>query len=403
MKKKRDIGLEYISRFGINYERTHNAQEEKVLKALGKDLGQQIITDIHEILFNDKVDDWQAKYTKILASQPNLANIWQGSCDANYVRAACNYISSNKDCFGDNIIEVGCGFGFITCFLSQLFPDKQITSIDIDPSCVTVAKANAERLGCQNVNFIVGDLNSVSSKFDTVFISRVIHEVAGYTDCFNYNENPFLIMDYVANKLAPFTHSIVNCLEDDGSIISIDKTYRNPLYLAWIKSLSTVGYYLELNTHDFIEVPLTGISEDTGFMAGVYKKTNPQNVIDTYFSVCSKKLDFSLKTLNDDTAYLYFWNSNPELVKGITSKTKNQISDSTTVVFLLALTQKHNAYIEYLFSDAEAHVVILPCDSFSKEAALSSYENDYNKIFASSNKTMFYSISNLDSLNHMIF
>jgi hypothetical protein len=95
MKKKKDIGLEYISRFGINYERTPNAQEEKVRKAFGKDLGQQIINDIHE-MFNDKVDGWQAEYTKLLASQPNLANIWQGSCDANYVRAACNYISSNK-------------------------------------------------------------------------------------------------------------------------------------------------------------------------------------------------------------------------------------------------------------------------------------------------------------------
>ncbi|MBP3262727.1 class I SAM-dependent methyltransferase [Pseudobutyrivibrio sp.] len=401
MKKKKDIGLEYINKLGINYERTIKAIEEKTRNKYGKDKGQQLINSLCEA--NNKSIDYM-EYNRILASQENFANTWQGSVDANFVRAACNYIYSNKDQFGDNILEVGCGFGFLTCFLSQLFPDKQITSIDIDKSCIKVAKENTERLGCQNVSFIVGDVNTISSTFDTIFISRVVHEVAEYNAKFNFNENPFLIMDNVSERLNPFTDSIIKKLSYDGVIISIDKTYRNPLYLAWLKSLSNSNYFLDIDTHTVIEVPLSGLPNNAIFMAGVYKRDiSTQDVINTYFSVCSKNLNYSSEHLEGDEAYLYFWNSKPELIKGVSAKTQNTDGMTITVTFLLAFSEINHSYIEYYFYDADAKVAILPQELFTKEEALSQYNDDYSNFFQTPNKHHFHDIAELSTLNRMIF
>lgn len=66
-----------------------------------------------------------------------------------------------------NILEIGCGTGYVTQRLVNHFPNAQVTAIDIAPGMIEHVKSTIE---CDRVNFICGDIEemNLNNKYDLI-------------------------------------------------------------------------------------------------------------------------------------------------------------------------------------------------------------------------------------------
>ena len=68
------------------------------------------------------------------------------------------------------IADIGCGSGAVAVTLSRNLPNATIIALDISPAALVVARRNAERHGCNNIEFIESDLleGAISRHLDIV-------------------------------------------------------------------------------------------------------------------------------------------------------------------------------------------------------------------------------------------
>ncbi len=73
-----------------------------------------------------------------------------------------------------SILEVGCGSGIVSLSAAQANPKNTVLGVDISPSAVKCAEANARANGIANANFIISDLFSeipAGQKFDFILFN----------------------------------------------------------------------------------------------------------------------------------------------------------------------------------------------------------------------------------------
>lgn len=68
---------------------------------------------------------------------------------------------------GSRVLDVGCGSGAVALALKDERPDLEVTASDVSEPALTVARANAERLGLE-VRFLRGDLMPADGRWDAV-------------------------------------------------------------------------------------------------------------------------------------------------------------------------------------------------------------------------------------------
>jgi len=73
-----------------------------------------------------------------------------------------------NDIIGKTVIDLGCGTGRLA-IAAALMGARNVVGIDIDETAIKEAVRNAERLGVEaNIDWIVGDIEAVGGRFDTV-------------------------------------------------------------------------------------------------------------------------------------------------------------------------------------------------------------------------------------------
>ncbi len=80
---------------------------------------------------------------------------------------------------GETVLDLGSGGG-IDCFLAakQVGDDGEVWGLDMTPDMVQLARANAEKLGAQNVRFRLGEIEDIpfrDEQFDVVISNCVIN------------------------------------------------------------------------------------------------------------------------------------------------------------------------------------------------------------------------------------
>lgn len=76
----------------------------------------------------------------------------------------------------ENVLDAGCGIGQWTTCLAQL--NKKVTAIDIDKDNLSLSKEIQDKLGVENVIFVVENVSKMSfkdSSFDGIFCYSVIY------------------------------------------------------------------------------------------------------------------------------------------------------------------------------------------------------------------------------------
>ena len=83
----------------------------------------------------------------------------------------------NHPLFGHpKILDIGCGTGEISCFLS-VYGD--VTGIDFSKNAINKAKETQDRLKIKNIDFLIEDITkpSLNNKFDYLFCIGVLHHI----------------------------------------------------------------------------------------------------------------------------------------------------------------------------------------------------------------------------------
>jgi 2-polyprenyl-3-methyl-5-hydroxy-6-metoxy-1,4-benzoquinol methylase len=91
-----------------------------------------------------------------------------------------NIVETASMAFPKNILDIGCGNGFITKEIAKAFPNTRITAVDIEKEKVNYAK-RYNKAG--NVKYVQGNLFHLPFKkesFDLVICNEVLEHLAEY-------------------------------------------------------------------------------------------------------------------------------------------------------------------------------------------------------------------------------
>lgn len=83
---------------------------------------------------------------------------------------------------GQNILELGCGWGSLTLFIAEKFPHCRITGVSNSRTQRLYIESEAEKRGLKNVSIITADMNEfkIDEKFDRVVSVEMFEHMRNY-------------------------------------------------------------------------------------------------------------------------------------------------------------------------------------------------------------------------------
>lgn len=179
-----------------------------------------------------------------------------------------------------NILEIGCGTGYVTQRLVNHFPNAEITAIDIAPGMIEHVKSNIES---DRVNFICGDIEEMDldNKYDLIISNATFQWF---------------------NHLNKTTSKLIRLLDKKGILCfsTFGKNTFKELHEAFYKAKQVLNISEEVSpSQNFYSISeLKGICNDIitkDNLNGI--KINPSESYDLeYFNCCTDFL-FSIKKI----------------------------------------------------------------------------------------------------------
>jgi len=85
---------------------------------------------------------------------------------------------------GQDILELGCGWGSLTCFMAQKFPNSKITAVSNSKDQRNFIEQKNDKLNLQNIKVITADMNDFSTdeKFDRVVSIEMFEHMRNYDE-----------------------------------------------------------------------------------------------------------------------------------------------------------------------------------------------------------------------------
>ncbi len=125
---------------------------------------------------------WKAAWEVESASRAVHAQIWSSgdvSGDPMLRGSYSKAIQENIEISPQNILDLGCGAGMSTFELQKIYPDAQLTGVDLSPYFLAVAKYRAEEAN-QNINWVHSAAETTGlpdGSFDLVSACLMFHEL----------------------------------------------------------------------------------------------------------------------------------------------------------------------------------------------------------------------------------
>jgi cyclopropane-fatty-acyl-phospholipid synthase len=123
---------------------------------------------------------------------------------------------------GQNVLELGCGWGSLTLFMAQKYPKSTITGVSNSSTQRQYITSEAKKRGLNNIKIITADMNEfmIDDQFDRVVSVEMFEHMRNYQKLFD--------------KVSSF-------LKDDGRLFVHIFTHKDFAYL-----------YKETDEHDWI-------------------------------------------------------------------------------------------------------------------------------------------------------
>ncbi len=127
---------------------------------------------------------WQAAWEVESAAFAVHAQIWsEGSASGDPMlrQSYHRVIQEHLTIQPQNILDLGCGVGMSTFALQEIYPDAQVTGVDLSPYFLAVAKYRAQqKLNCADINWVHAPAEATgltASSFDLVSACLMFHEL----------------------------------------------------------------------------------------------------------------------------------------------------------------------------------------------------------------------------------
>ncbi len=116
------------------------------------------------------------KYSSALW-KPGVDNL--DTAEADMLAASCEHAELEN---GQQILELGCGWGALTLWMASHYPDSQITAVSNSASQRTFIEARALELGLHNLRVLTRDVNELEldTSFDRVVSIEMFEHVRNY-------------------------------------------------------------------------------------------------------------------------------------------------------------------------------------------------------------------------------
>ncbi len=85
---------------------------------------------------------------------------------------------------GQDILELGCGWGSLTCFMAQKFPNSKITAVSNSKDQRNFIQQKNDKLNLQNIKVFTADMNDFSTdeKFDRIISIEMFEHMRNYDE-----------------------------------------------------------------------------------------------------------------------------------------------------------------------------------------------------------------------------
>jgi ubiquinone/menaquinone biosynthesis C-methylase UbiE len=164
---------------------------DEILKDLNQDITVKYYTD----------SEWGYRHFHSQQGCVHLALNYDGKFDERGYYEQPRWVSGQiEELQAQNVLELGSGKGFNSCFLAQQHPDVRFTGKDITPVHVAIAQKKAKPF--KNVRFQIGNFNQLPFKaqtFDLIFA----------VDCLCHAGEPQVALAEIYRVLKPKGRAVI--------------------------------------------------------------------------------------------------------------------------------------------------------------------------------------------------
>ena len=198
----------------------------------------------------------------------------------------------------DTILDLGCESGITSCYYAKLYPNAEITAIDINENCIIRAKELKTRLGIKNVKFITSDLSSFddSNKYDLILCHNFLMEASGMEREYK-NVKELLKKNYIPDGgLSELIKKIITFLNDSGVLIAVERLSQFNDYVNFMYTLQESGLNLDLDNSSLIKFSVSEYEEPEIMPMMYFKKEGDK--VDPFNAALTMRLNDQISDIS---------------------------------------------------------------------------------------------------------
>ena len=347
-------GVKYLQSIGFSPARGEHGLPRRLYEVFGQKKGDEIFEQASQF------DSGSIEFYEFMNSDPKISRSFIEAFDCDIIKESCNFIANNIEYFGDSILEVGCNCGYITGFLASLFPNAKIVAIDRCVNAIRNAEARMAEMGVENVSFLNCTLDEVQEKFDTIVSMRTLQENINSDDAPFYGEALLFQIAGYQELTKRYTESLLNCLKDDGALVTFERVSNDPLLCGWWFQLHDQECGIIKETKKtYLCAEGKGKSEFQAFVAKRGIESNYQELLELWYKAINVNVD-GKNQLTGWNALVYLKENAGKLVRGVYI-----IGDKNEIIgrFAIIKDKDENNLVYYLSAPGGQKVEVSGFDS----------------------------------------
>ncbi len=277
---------EYFSRIGIQ---KITKLDTALLEAFGKEEGERHIERLDELfgrseerllcgtggtVYLHRQEELVAYMNQSLKMSLLAASFY----DRVFFKRAAEFLLEYASCFAEDIFDMGCGNGILTCFLALQHPDSHVTGLDLSKEAVCVAGELAGKLGLQNVYFMrnVQEMKKVQEaqkvqECGTLLSCRTVHENVAWRPLCEENAAAALTAEEQEQRHRQYAGVLSALIKPRGYLVSVERYDDDRAYAGLVRALERQGLLQVKGTHMQFSCKC---GDGTGtFQTGIFQKT----------------------------------------------------------------------------------------------------------------------------------
>ena len=190
--------------------------------------------------------------------------------DRVFFRRVMEYVLRYDAFWGEDVTDIGCGNGILTCFLALRHPDSFVTGLELSQNAVSVAEELAGRLQVNNVCFAA--LKAPwKRKCGTLFTCRTVHENVAWRALCEEAKASALSVEEQEKRHRQYAEKLSALIKPQGYLVSVERYEEDNAYAGLVRALEHSGVFQVKGTH--MQFSCKNGDETAVFQAMIFQKS----------------------------------------------------------------------------------------------------------------------------------